>query len=206
MPMETSQKLRQHYTEVAAALMAVDDLQVEKVVKILEQVRKQDAFVWLIGNGGSAATCSHFATDLEKVCKIRAISVPDMMPTLLAYGNDDGWENMFWRVVGEYGRINDVLIAISCSGNSQNIVKAAENWATSRLIVLTGDAEDSALVMMGSHVVIGVPYPDIKVQEDVHLAVCHAIVGALGVKDREWTRLEEVVEVEAEKLRINKGR
>lgn len=168
-----------HLHAVASTLMSVNDIEIEKAVRMLEQVRRQDAFVWLVGNGGSAATCSHFANDLEKMCKIRAISVPDMTPTLLAYGNDEGWDNMFWRVVGEYGRSNDVLVAISCSGKSQNVVKAAGHWAYSHLVVLTGDSVDSALVMPGAHAVIGVPHSDIKVQEDVHLAVCHAIVGAL---------------------------
>ena len=71
---------------------------------------------WVIGNGGSAATASHFANDLFKMGRLRAVPLADLTPLSTAYGNDHGWKSMYADPLkGLMGR-EDVLIAISCSG------------------------------------------------------------------------------------------
>jgi D-sedoheptulose 7-phosphate isomerase len=177
--MNTFQVVRKHFKRVASSLLTVNQYEVEKAVKILEQAKEDDAFVWIVGNGGSAATSSHFANDLEKMCGIRAISVPDMTPAILAHGNDEGWENMFANVIRRNAGPKDVAVVISCSGNSPNVVRVAEGHSYNRLIVLTGDNDDSKLAQTRPDALIMAPDDDIKVQEDIHLAVCHAIVASL---------------------------
>ena len=171
--------LTTHFEHVQAALHGLNQYEIEKAVQILTQVRKDDAFVWLVGNGGSASTCSHFANDLEKMAGIRSISIPDMTPGVLAHGNDEGWENMFSKIIQRNGGLRDVVVAISCSGNSANVVRVAEEHNFHKLIVLTGDNEKSILAKLNPDALIMVPDRDIKVQEDVHLTVCHAMAGVL---------------------------
>ena len=84
-----------YFAEVSEALSKLDQDQIKKAVDILRIAKDVDSFVWILGNGGSAATASHFANDLLKMAGIRAIAIPDMTPTVTAYGNDNGWENMF---------------------------------------------------------------------------------------------------------------
>jgi D-sedoheptulose 7-phosphate isomerase len=177
--MNTFQAVRTHFERVAASLLTVNQYEVEKAVRVLEQAKADDAFVWIVGNGGSAATSSHFANDLEKMCGIRAISVPDMTPAILAHGNDEGWEKMFANVIRRNSGPKDVVVAISCSGYSPNVIKVAEDHSYNRLIVLTGDDDDSKLAQIRPDALIMAPDDDIKVQEDIHLAVCHAIVTSL---------------------------
>ena len=139
--------------------------------------------VWVVGNGGSAATASHFANDLVKACGVRAIALSDQTPTVLAYGNDEGWEGMFSGALnvlaGRQGG-KDVLVAISTSGRSPNVVRAAEGFGPGYLIVLTGPERDSNVLGASEGVVIRARHKNIRVQEDVHMAVCHAIVSMLG--------------------------
>lgn len=170
-----------HFHNVTETLLHLDLTAIEKAVQILRSARDRDASVWLVGNGGSAATASHFANDLVKVCRIRAISIPDQTPTVTAFGNDDGSENMFWGPVGALARGNDVLVAISCSGNSANVVEVARHIPDNHLIILTGPSHNSRLVRVSAGAIIHAEDDDIKVQEDVHLAVCHAIVGELSI-------------------------
>lgn len=179
--MSTSQRIREHFEQVAKAVLNLNEIEIEKAVMVLERARQDDAFVWIVGNGGSAATASHFANDLEKICNIRAISVPDLTPTVLAHGNDEGWEVMFAKIVGHFARSKDVVVAISCGGQSENVLEVAKKHLLNYLIIMTGDIEASTnqLVSVGARAVIGVPAEDIKVQEDIHLVVCHAIVEAL---------------------------
>ncbi len=183
--MDIKEEARKHFEGVARALEKVDKVEVENAIGLLRKAKEDKGFVWVIGNGGSAATAEHFSNDLLKMAGIRAIALPGMVPTITAYGNDDGWENMFKNpLLGLHGP-QDVLVVISCSGNSENVVEAAHWWGE-RLIILTGDKPMESDIVLKSDtikssecVLICAEDPDITVQEDVHLAVCHAIAKAL---------------------------
>lgn len=159
--------------------MQLNQVEIENAVATLKRAKEAQATVWLVGNGGSAATASHFANDLLKVCEIDAVAVADMVPSVLAFGNDNGWENMFSGVLEQTMKYDDVLVAISCGGESQNVLTAAELFRKDNLIILTGDDFESTLGLIKASAKVFVPHSEIRIQEDTHLAVCHAIVGAL---------------------------
>lgn len=157
---------------------------VARMLDVLRRAKNQNAMVYICGNGGSAATASHFANDLMKMAKLRAVALPDMVPVLTAYGNDNGWENMFSDMVKGFLLPQDVVVGISCSGFSPNVVKAVEmaktiNLPSVKTIVLTGNTWTSPLTKLKPDVLVYVPYNDIRVQEDCHLIICHAVAGAL---------------------------
>jgi D-sedoheptulose 7-phosphate isomerase len=165
----------------AVAICQVDSNAICQAVAVLSEVRKAGGRVYLAGNGGSAATASHFANDLRKVCRIDATALHDSIATLLAYGNDEGWINMFSKAM-DFFKKDDVLIAISYSGASGNIIAAVEKVAElkRKTIVLTGpDSEINELFYFGCPA-IRVDVKDIKIVEDLHLMICHAIVEALS--------------------------
>lgn len=170
--------------DVITALQAVSWESVRRMTDVLRRARNQNSMVYICGNGGSAATASHFANDLLKMGKLRAVSLPDLVPPMTAYGNDEGWDEMFAYLVKGFLLPQDVVVGISCSGFSANVIKAIETAKTSsfpsiKTIVLTGNTWDSPLVKLEPDVTVYVPFSDIRVQEDCHLVICHAVAGEL---------------------------
>ncbi len=109
----------------------VDLLEIKSFVKILLEARDSGATIFFIGNGGSASTASHFANDLafgtndyEK--PFRVMSITDNVSIVTALGNDYGYDEIFVRQLKIYGKKGDVLVGISASGNSQNLINAFE--------------------------------------------------------------------------------
>jgi D-sedoheptulose 7-phosphate isomerase len=164
----------EHFTELSAALFSIDREEVHKAVTLLKTAQERGNFVWIVGNGGSAATAEHFANDLVKMCRVRAIAIPAQTPTVTAYGNDDGWGDMFLHALDVFQSPDDVLVAISCSGRSENVVRTAKG--IQNLIVMTGgEYQDNELARLPAAACIGVSHEDITIVEDIHLAICHCI-------------------------------
>jgi D-sedoheptulose 7-phosphate isomerase len=116
------------------------------------------------------------------MCGIRALSIPDMTPTTLAYGNDEGWEYQFLGPISKLYNDGDVLIAISCSGNSPNAVKCTE-FIREPIIVLTGNNPKCRLAGINPGSIIFADSDDITVQESLHSIVCHAIARILSYEN-----------------------
>jgi D-sedoheptulose 7-phosphate isomerase len=168
----------EHFTELSAVLFSIDHDEVHKAITLLKTAQERGSFVWIVGNGGSAATAEHFANDLVKMCRIRAIAIPAQTPTVTAYGNDDGWGDMFLHALDVFQSPDDVLVTISCSGRSENVVRTAKGIRN--LIVLTGEmSQDNELARLPAAACISIPHEDITIVEDIHLAICHCIAKAL---------------------------
>ena len=110
-----------------------------KIIKILKQVKKNKKKVILVGNGGSAAMASHVSVDLTKMCKIRAINFNEA-DLLTCLSNDYGYENWVQKALSFYADKNDLLICISSSGNSKNIINGAKfaKKIGCKVVTLTG--------------------------------------------------------------------
>lgn len=172
------QQAGSHFAELAIALSLIDKAEIERAVEVLKGVQEKRATAWIVGNGGSASTAGHFSNDLVKMCGIKAIALPALSPTVTAYGNDNGWSNMFSGALDVLQEPDDALVAISCSGKSLNILQAARG--VENLVILTGnDYESNLLVRCKTKALIVAPHDDITIQEDIHLSICHAIAKAL---------------------------
>lgn len=170
-----------HFNEVSEAMTLLDREEIIKVVEVLKMVRKMGKTAYICGNGGSAALSSHFANDLIKMAHVKAHAVGDEGPVVTAYGNDSGWENMFSHAIRERIVEGDCVFGISCSGMSENVVAALDMSQEKGgfAIGLTGNNLKSVMSLMELDGLVHVPYPDIRVQEDVHTMVCHAIARQL---------------------------
>ena len=169
-----------HKNQLYEALTMLDDREVWGAVETLRLVRNMKGTVYIIGNGGSAATASHFANDLTKIVKIKAVCLNDLYPVVSAYGNDDGWGNMFVNPLSVmFDKSKDCLVGLSCSGESMNVVSAVM-WASDALTIgLTGISNSSLINQAECSALVHAHAVDIRVQEDIHMAVCHMIVRAL---------------------------
>src|SRR5919109_2167583 len=111
-------------------LVNVDEI--EKVVRHLQDARDSRATIYVAGNGGSAATASHWVNDLGKATKcsgevpLRVMSLSDNVPWLTALANDEGYDRVFSGQLENFARPGDVLVVISASGNSPNLIAAVE--------------------------------------------------------------------------------
>ncbi|MGH7775156.1 MAG: D-sedoheptulose-7-phosphate isomerase [Candidatus Binatia bacterium] len=118
--------------DFAQLLDHVDLDAIERVVERLNAARDTGAMVYVAGNGGSAATASHWVNDLGKATKrlgkmpMRAMSLSDNVSWLTALANDEGYEKVFSGQLENFAQRGDVLVVISASGNSPNLVRAVE--------------------------------------------------------------------------------
>lgn len=165
------------FQDLIAGLSAIrhDGGGFDAVVKIAQGV-KATGTVYFIGNGGSAAICSHMATDWGKNGGFRAMCFSDgSLLTCLA--NDLGYERSFSEPINRFGKREDMLFAISSSGQSQNILWGAQAAIDIGMAVMTlsGFRQDNPLRRMGS-VNFYVPSHHYGTVEIAHLAICHHVL------------------------------
>ena len=170
-----------YFTKLAAAMNAVDKQSVTKWIDRLARARDEGATIFVAGNGGSAATASHFATDLCKGAsygrpkRFRVVALTDSMSTITAYANDVSFDVVFAEQLRSLGKPGDVLVTISGSGSSPNIIaviEAAKDLGMD-VVALTGFAGGDSGPLADIHV--NVPSDHMGRIEDVHMALCHSV-------------------------------
>jgi D-sedoheptulose 7-phosphate isomerase len=158
---------------------------IQEVIDLLGQARLENRQIFILGNGGSASTASHFVCDLAKNTRLhgfpnyRVIGLTDNMPVFSALANDEGYENVFSGQLASFARAGDVVIAISASGNSPNVIKAVELARRIGALTVGMTGFDGGLLggLVDHH--IHVPSHCIEFVEDVHLMLEHLITKAL---------------------------
>jgi D-sedoheptulose 7-phosphate isomerase len=155
---------------------------ISDVIHSLQQARMQGSQVFIMGNGGSASTASHFVCDLAKNTRynglphFRVIGLADNMEIFSAYANDEGYENVFSQQLINLVRPNDVVIAISASGNSKNVVNAIEEAEKHNVTTIGFTGFDGGRLGQLVDIHIHVDSRIIEHVEDIHLMLEHMIV------------------------------
>lgn len=179
--------MRRYIAEVRQCLvkMEADLAPFEHLTEVLLDARARGAMIFLMGNGGSASTASHFASDLAKgtisegAPRFRAVSLADNIPQILAWANDASYEDIFVEQLKNLMRPGDVVIGISGSGNSPNVLRAVA-YAKARgavTIGLTG-FEGGKLAGLADFAYI-VPLHYMQQIEDIHLLIEHMITSTI---------------------------
>ncbi|MDO4274232.1 MAG: SIS domain-containing protein [Eubacteriales bacterium] len=145
---------------------------------------EQEAAIYIFGNGGSAATASHFANDFNKGIseytdkKFRFCCLNDNIPTVMAIANDIGYENVFEFQLAGKVKENDLVIGISGSGNSDNVVRAVRlaNQAGAMTAGICGFS--GGALANEAKVVMHVPCNNMQLVEDIHMILCHTMMSA----------------------------
>lgn len=175
----------EYLTLLAGTLGRISRQQVWSAIEVLFEAWHSKKHVYIIGNGGSAATASHMANDLNKFTivqgmpRFKAVSLSDNMPLITAWANDSSYESIFSEQLLNLVESGDVVVAISTSGNSPNILQALrvarQNQATT--IGFTGD-DGGILKDLVDHCVF-IPDAYIGRQEDGHMILDHMIASLL---------------------------
>lgn len=155
------------------------------VIGVLQHARLQDSQIFIMGNGGSASTSSHFVCDLAKSTRqkdlphFRVIGLSDNMSIFSAYANDEGYENIFSQQLANLIRPGDVVIGISASGNSKNVINAIEEAQKHNVTTIGFTGFDGGRLGQIVDINIHVHSNIIEHVEDVHLMLEHMIVKAI---------------------------
>ena len=168
-------------SELFEAIDSIDLKAVESAIEVLRKARDEGRRIFTCGNGGSASTASHFVCDIAKGAsfgrdkRFRIMALTDSLPTLTAYSNDVNYECVFVEQLKNFAEPGDVLIAISGSGNSPNVLRAMEyaNSAGCHTIALSGRDGGKLGPLAKTH--IRVAHPHMGRIEDGHMIVLHMI-------------------------------
>jgi D-sedoheptulose 7-phosphate isomerase len=175
---------------------AHDSIPLDAVTQLIEKLRvalKEDRQIFAFGNGGSAANCSHFATDLgkgasDKVGKrFRVMSLNDNVAWMLALANDYSYEEVFVGQLQNYAKPGDIALSLSVSGNSPNCVKALD-WARKHglhTVALVG-AKRGRMAEIAEQVIVinDTHYGRV---EDAQMGICHLVSYAF-MEHPEWAQ------------------
>lgn len=178
--------LTSYFSQIRQTLEQLPQASLQQVADALWAAYERDATIFVCGNGGSAATASHFACDLAKwtikpaARRVRAIALTDNVPLITAWSNDQSYADVFVEQLKALYRDGDVIVAISGSGNSPNVVRAIEwgNAVGAVTIGLTGfnGGRLHQIAQIGLHINNHV-MPQV---EDIHSIICHALAVNLG--------------------------
>lgn len=168
--------------KLSQILTQIDVKVIKQIIKTLEKTINKNK-IFIIGNGGSAATASHMANDLGAGLKRREIisfnisSLTDNTPAITAIANDIGYENIFYAQLKNVIKKDDVLIAISCSGNSENIIKAVKysKEENAKIIGVTGFDGGELKKLSDINFHIDTPKSEYGIVEDAHMILDHII-------------------------------
>lgn len=178
---ETMEATNRYFTELEQMIRAISLPQIERVLRLLEEAYFNGHRIFIMGNGGSAATASHFALDLVKntimpgAPRIKAISLTDHVPLITAWSNDTAYEHIFAEQLANMIEPGDVVIGISTSGNSPNVIHALHFAKKSRAytIGLLGKKGGKMKEMVDAYVLA--PGQNIEQEEDAHMILTHII-------------------------------
>jgi D-sedoheptulose 7-phosphate isomerase len=179
--------VEQYLQDFSALLNKVDLTEVETLVEVLTDAYRNARFVFIIGNGGSGANASHLCQDLgkgtlhnfDKQKRFKVMSLTDNMPYILAYGNDLGYDRIFVEQLKNFAHPDAVLLAISGSGNSPNILRAVE-WANTNGLKTVGiTGYDGGKLKKMCHHSVHVPSFNMGVVEAVHAVIFHYLLDTL---------------------------
>ena len=187
----TKLDVRPFLERVGQELQRLDPGEVRALADAIHECYERGRFVFVIGNGGSGSNASHFCEDLGKGTltradfdndgkkRLRVLSLTDNTPYILAWGNDEGFDRVFVEQLKNLASPGDLLVAISGSGNSPNVLRAVE-WANRNGLKTFGctgytGGKLRALAQQGLHV----PLDDMGIVESVHLTAFHWVVDDL---------------------------
>jgi D-sedoheptulose 7-phosphate isomerase len=172
---------QRYKSDLLRAIDTIDLMRVGQAIELLAQARDEGRRIFVCGNGGSASTASHFATDMLKGAsfgyakRFRIMALTDSLPTITAYSNDVSYECVFVEQLKNFAEPGDVLIAVSGSGNSPNVLRAVEyaNSIGCRTIGLCGRDGGGLGKIAGLR--LHVENPHMGRIEDAHMVILHMI-------------------------------
>lgn len=165
-------------------LHALDSIPLDKVeeaIRILARAREEGRTIFVCGNGGSASTASHFVCDMVKGAsygrstRFRIQALTDSLATITAYANDCSFEHIFVEQLKNFARPGDIVMALSGSGNSANVIRAVEYANSIACCTIALSGRDGGKLAPLAQLSINIPEPHMGRIEEAHFTICHMI-------------------------------
>ena len=182
---ESTDLIKEYLEHLALTVSAISHQEISAVVQVLFIAWRDGHTVFLCGNGGSATVASHMANDLNKYTivagkpRLKAIALTDNIPVITAWANDTDYANIFSEQLLNLANSKDVVIAISTSGNSHNIVRALEVARDLKIITIGFTGKFGGKLKNLVDYCIFIPDDHIGRQEDGHIILDHVIAHTL---------------------------
>jgi len=163
----------------------------DKLASILIKARENKNTTFIMGNGGSASTASHFVSDLSKGTivegfpRFKAVALTDSVPNMLAWANDIGYEEIFVEQLKYLMEPGDVVIGISASGNSANVIKAIEYANRNGGLTIGLSGCDGGKLLKYAQENIHVPSSHMQRVEDIHLLIGHLLTSLIREEQKQ---------------------
>ena len=173
---------------------------IEKIARILFEARESKQTIFAMGNGGSGSTASHLVNDWAKGTihgnhqRLKAIALTDNIPLMLAWANDSSYEDIFLEQLRNLMNPNDVVVGISGSGNSANVIKAIQYANDNQAITIGLTGFDGGKLQSIAQECIIVPSDNMQQIENMHLIVQHLLMLILKNMSESTWRLVKVID------------
>jgi D-sedoheptulose 7-phosphate isomerase len=182
---QTMSDISAYLADLSQVLTTLPREPLAQVVQLLLEAGQDERTIFIFGNGGSAATASHLACDLAKTAsmpgmpRLRALALTDNVPLLTAWGNDASYELVFAEQLRTFVRTRDVVIAISASGNSPNVLAGVEVAREAGAVVVGITGFGGGKLQALCDICLVVPSNEYGPVEDLHMIFVHAVTATL---------------------------
>jgi D-sedoheptulose 7-phosphate isomerase len=171
----------EYKSRLLQTLESIDLDKVSEIIGVLARARDAGRQIFVCGNGGSASTANHFACDMVKGAsygrdkRFRITALSEQIPTLTAYANDVGYEAVFAEQLKNFAREGDVLLALSGSGNSPNVIHAVEYANSIGCLTIGLSGRDGGKLAPLAKLSVHIQEDHMGRIEDAHMVICHMI-------------------------------
>jgi D-sedoheptulose 7-phosphate isomerase len=174
--------ITEYFDKLSEAAAKIDTHKASQAIRVVQKALLEGKLVCTIGNGGSSSTASHYVNDWLKGLSItrnspcRVMCLSDNTPTLTAIGNDIGFQEIFAFQVSRLMSEGDVLVCVSGSGNSKNILSAVAAAHQQNVTVVAITGFDGGALLTASNYAFHVPENDMQIVEDLHSSFGHLVL------------------------------
>jgi len=183
--MDYTKEISDYFEKEKSTLDAINKADLSTLMNVLMEARKQGRNIFIMGNGGSAATASHYVCDFNKGISLgkekmfKFICLNDNIPTMMAYANDLSYADVFVGPLKNYMQEGDIVIGISGSGNSENVVRAIQYANDNGGVSVGITGYSGGKIKKMSKYNVHVPIDDMQITEDLHMVLDHCMMKIL---------------------------
>lgn len=177
--MNLKNEINAYFNKIKETLNNLDREELEILIRILLKAYNDNRQIFICGNGGSALTASHLVCDLNKGAsygrkkRFKTIALTDNVATIMAYANDISYDDVFAEQLKNFLKPGDVVIGISASGNSKNVIKAIKYANKNRGVTIGLSGYDGGRLKKIAKYSVHINKDDMQIVEDVHLIIGH---------------------------------
>lgn len=183
--------MENYFSELKTVIDNLDRNEIETFINVMLNARNNGKNIYIMGNGGSGATASHFCCDFNKGMsytkdkKFKMICLNDNVSTMLAYSNDVGYDFVFVEQLKNFVKEGDIVIGISGSGNSKNVLNAIDYANKKGAITIGLTGYNGGVLKQITKYSVNANVNNMQITEDIHMMICHMIYDILINQDIE---------------------